>query len=169
MCRQNGVTPWTASTLCPTIDTKALVLCRRYAQNKVQKHHSQRIPWLLVAISNTTLDFSHYSARLVEERKKKERWTILIFGRFRFAPLKWLLYVAITTVDWGKPFKLLWVLLDASICSQWWYRRENANILIGAAILKSATSPRAHNMDYAAASPLPAMLHMHGCATASPY
>ena len=26
-------------------------------------------------------------------------------------------YVAITTVDWGKPFKLLCVLLDASICS----------------------------------------------------
>ena len=30
---------------------------------------------------------------------------ILIFGHFRFAPSKWLLYVAITTVDWGKPFK----------------------------------------------------------------
>ena len=35
---------------------------------------------------------------------KKEDWTILIFGYFRFAPLEWLLYVAITTVDWGKPF-----------------------------------------------------------------
>ena len=33
--------------------------------------------------------------------------SILIFGRFRFTFLKWLLYTAIATVDWGKPFKLL--------------------------------------------------------------
>ena len=44
-------------------------------------------------------------------KKEKRRWTILIFGRFRFVPLKWLLYVTITTIDWGKPFKLLCVLL----------------------------------------------------------
>ena len=87
-----------------------------------------------------TQNFSRCSARLVEAgahrarkgacnsnrarfagsisscwRKKEERrWKILIFGHFKFAPLKWLLYVAITTVEWGK---LLWVLLDASICS----------------------------------------------------
>ena len=50
------LTKWhpTVSTLCLTIE-KALELCRSYAQNKVQKHHPQRIPWLLVAVSNTTL------------------------------------------------------------------------------------------------------------------
>ena len=37
-----------------------------------------------------------------------------LFTRFRFAAaLKWLLHVAITTVDWSKLFKLLCVLLDA--------------------------------------------------------
>ena len=47
------------------------------------------------------------------------------------------MYIAITTVDWGKPFKLLCVLLDASICSLAKVYRKNANTLIGAAILKS--------------------------------
>ena len=56
---------------------------------------------------------SHYGARLVEESLNN----ILIFGHFKFPPLKSLLYVAITTVDWSKPFKLLCVLLDFSICS----------------------------------------------------
>ena len=51
------------------------------------------------------------------KERKKERWTILIFGHFRFAPLKLLLYIAITTIDWNKPLKLLSVFLDASICS----------------------------------------------------
>ena len=92
-----------------------------------------------------TQHFSRYGARLVEER----RWTILIFGHFRFAPLKRLLYVAITTVDC---FKLLCVLLDASIAPREWYHRENADTLIGATILKSghpyiwATLLRAHNI-----------------------
>ena len=49
--RAHAPTKWrpTANTLCPH-DRKALELCRSYAQNKVQKHHPQRIPWLLVAL-----------------------------------------------------------------------------------------------------------------------
>ena len=69
----------------------------------------------------------YYGARLVEERRKKERkkkrkkerrrWTILTFDRFRFATLKLLLHIAITTADWGKLYKPLDVLLDMSISS----------------------------------------------------
>ena len=71
---------------------------------------------------------SHYGVRLVEERKK-ERRSILIFGCFRFVALKMLLHVAITTVHWGKPFKLLGVLLDAiAFALWWWYHHENAII-----------------------------------------
>ena len=87
-----------------------------------------------------TQHFSRYSA--IDWLKKEKRWKILIFGCFRFAPLKrLLLYVAITTVDWGNPFKLLWVLLDAiAFAPRWWYRHDNANTLIGAIILKSGHS-----------------------------
>ena len=57
-------------------------------------------------------------------------WLFQVCGYF--------MYVAITTVVWGKPFKLLCVHLDASIFAhQRWYRRGNTNKLIGAAILKS--------------------------------
>ena len=81
---------------------------------------------------------SHYGARLVEERKKKERrWTVLTSVCFRFSTLKQLLHVAVTTVDWGKLFKLLCVLKTLTFASRLWYRYENANTLIGAAILKS--------------------------------
>ena len=44
----------TANTLCPH-NRKALEFVAVYAQNKVHKHHAQRISWLLVAISNVTL------------------------------------------------------------------------------------------------------------------
>ena len=43
-------------------------------------------------------------------KKERKKMNDSVFGRFRFAPLKWLLYVAITTVDRGKLFKLLCVL-----------------------------------------------------------
>ena len=35
----------------------------------------------------------------------------------RFATSKWLLHIAVTTADWGRLYKLLYVVLDASICS----------------------------------------------------
>ena len=45
---------------------------------------------------------------------KKKKKTVLTFDRFRFATLKWLLHIAITTADWGRLYKLFDVL-DASI------------------------------------------------------
>ena len=57
---------------------------------------------------------SRYSARLVEERRG---WTILIFDRFRFATLKQLLRIDVAIADWGRLYKLLYKVLDASICS----------------------------------------------------
>ena len=80
--------------------------------------------WWLVQM----LHVSRYGTRLAEERrrirKKERRWTILELDRFRFATLKWLLDITITTTDWGKLYKLLYVLLQASISfpailSQW--------------------------------------------------
>ena len=56
-----------------------------------------------------------YSTRLAEEERKKEkRSTILNFDRFRFAILK---YFTISTADWDRLYKLLYVLLDARICA----------------------------------------------------
>ena len=112
--RAYALTKWcpTANTLWPH-DQKVLELCRSYAQNKAQKHHSREFPgywWLF-----RTQHLSRYSARLAEERRR--RWTILIFDRFRFATLKQLLHIAITTADWGRFYKLLYVVLYASICS----------------------------------------------------
>ena len=56
---------------------------------------------------------SHYSARLVEEERKKKMNNSDFIDRFRFATLKHLLHIAITTTDWGRLYKLLDVLLDA--------------------------------------------------------
>ena len=78
---------------------------------KCEMHNPREFPsyWWLFQMQH----LSRYSARLAEER----RWTILIFNRFRFATLKQLLHIAITTVDWGRLYKLLYVVLDISICS----------------------------------------------------
>ena len=65
--------------------------------------------------------FSRYSARLVEERKKeRKKMNDSDFWPFQVCLFKWLLYmyITITNVDWGEPFKLLLcVLLDTSNCS----------------------------------------------------
>ena len=58
----------------------------------------------------------------------------------------------IITADWGMFYKLLDVLLDMSITSPAMTSCENANTVIGAAILKSGhpykwvTLPRVHNI-----------------------
>ena len=76
-------------------------------------------------------------------KKESQRWwTILAFD---------LLHVAITTADWGRLYKLLDVLLYASICSlaMPWYRRENADWSRHLEIEPPyiwATLPRAHNI-----------------------
>ena len=60
------------------------------------------------------------------------RWIIPIFDHFRFATLKQLLHIAITTADWGRLYKLLYVVLDASILfpSDDIAVHENANTLM---------------------------------------
>ena len=82
--------PPTASTLCPLslprIKVQVVSLC--YAQNK-HKAPLQRIPWLLVEISNATLIYFVYIAGSDERKKERKKiCTILIFGRGRFAALK---------------------------------------------------------------------------------
>ena len=115
-CVIRACAPWRmasicgASTLCPH-DQKVLKLCRSYAQHKCKMHTPRKFPgywWLF-----WTQNLSRYSARLAEERR---RWAILIFDRFRFATLKQLLHIAITTADWRRLYNLLYVVLDASIC-----------------------------------------------------
>ena len=56
------------------------------------------------------------------------------FQPFLFATL---LHIAIisTTADWSRFYKLIYVILDASICSRWWYCHVNTNTLTGATIL----------------------------------
>ena len=46
----------TVSTLCPLSlpHKKVQAVSPSYAQSKAQKYHPQRIPWLLVAVSNAT-------------------------------------------------------------------------------------------------------------------
>ena len=56
---------------------------------------------------------SHYGARLFEERKMNNS----DFQLFQVCHFKLILHIAITTADWGRLYKLLGVLLDASICS----------------------------------------------------
>ena len=99
-----------ASTHCPMIE--ALKLCHSYAQHQVRNTHAKKISsyWWLFRMQN----LSCYITRLAEERR---RWTSLIFDRFRFATLKQLLHIAIATADWGRLYKLLYVVLDASISS----------------------------------------------------
>ena len=134
----------TASTLCPH-DRKALELCHSYTQNKAQKHHPQRIPgywWLF-----QTQHLSHYSARLVEEKK---------MNNSDFCPFQVCHFRIVTTHCYyycNRLYKLLYVVLDASICSPAMISPcINANTLIGAAILKSGHPyiwtmlPRANNM-----------------------
>ena len=101
----------TASTFWPH-DQKVLELCHSYVQNKAQ-NHNQRIPWLLVAVLNTTYRVT-VLGWLKKERKKMNNSD---FDRFRFATLKQLLHTAITTADWDRIYKLFYVVLDASICS----------------------------------------------------
>ena len=100
----------------------------------MQNAHPKKISWLLAVVSNATL-IALQRYRLAEER----RWIILIFDHFRFATLKQLLHIAITTADCGRLYKLLYVVLDASILfpSNDIAVHENANTLIEAAILKS--------------------------------
>ena len=69
----------TANTLCPH-DRKALEICHSYVQNKAQKHHPQRIPWLLVGFERNT-----YRVTVLGWLKKEDDE---IFYRFRFATLK---------------------------------------------------------------------------------
>ena len=108
MHRQNGVQKLIHSA--PTIEK-----CWVYVAVMLKTKHKSTTPrefpgyWWLFWMQH----LSHYSARLIEER----RWTMLIFDRFRFATLKWLLHIAIATADWVRLYKLLYVVLDASICS----------------------------------------------------
>ena len=112
MHQQNGVQQLIHSA--PTIE-KQLELCHSYAQNKAQKHYPKRIPWLLVALSNSNTFLITALDWLKKERKKMNNSD---FWPFQVCPFKIVtVHAAITTVDWGKPFKLLCVLLDASICS----------------------------------------------------
>ena len=122
MCNSSTCTDeWhpTTSTLCLLSHPhrKVQVVSLSYAQNKAQKYHPKRFPcghWRQFRMQH----LSHFGARLqvVEEREKeRKKEKDEIFGCFRFATLKWLLLVAIITVHWAKPFKLLCVF--ASICS----------------------------------------------------
>ena len=43
-------------------------------------------------------------------KKEEYELPILIFDRFRFATLKQLLHIVITTADWGRLYKLLGVV-----------------------------------------------------------
>ena len=54
---------------------------------------------------------------LEKEERKKQDEAFLSFDCFRFATLKKLLHIAITTAGWGRLYKMHYVLLDASICS----------------------------------------------------
>ena len=100
----------------PTVSTvglpseKAQMLSRSHAQNEAQIDDPKRISWLLVAIQNAT----RIALRRQAPCKKK---AILTFDCFRFATLYQLLHGTITTADWGRLYKLLYVLLDASMCS----------------------------------------------------
>ena len=59
----------TASTLCLlSLHFKAQAVSPSYAQCKAQMNHSQRISWLLVAVSNATQ--LHNGSRLAERRRK---------------------------------------------------------------------------------------------------
>ena len=87
-----------------------------------------------MAVSNTTLlALMHWAGW----RKKKR--TILHFNCFWLATLKIVTtHCSITTADWGKLYKLLYVLEYTNICSLAMtppYTHVNANTLIGAAIL----------------------------------
>ena len=110
----------TASTHCPlSLSHKKLQEwgCS-YTQNEAQKAHPQRISWLLVAF--WTQHLLRYGARLFEERR---RWTILHdFRLFQVCHFK-IVTIAITTLllllqtGAGSISCLMYVLLDASICS----------------------------------------------------
>ena len=62
---------------------------------------------------------SHYGARLVgEERKKERKMNNSEFQPFQVCHFKIVnTHCHYTTADWGRLYKLLDVLLDASICS----------------------------------------------------
>ena len=50
-----------------------------------------------------------------EEEDKTRRLTILTFDHFRFTTLKQLLHVVIATADWGKFYKLLYVIFGSHL------------------------------------------------------
>ena len=82
------------------------------------------------------------------KKKERRRWTILT-RPFQVCHFKKLIHIAITTADWGRLYKLLDVLLDASICSLAMSIAVKTLIhWLEPTILKSshpATLPRAHN------------------------
>ena len=111
--------------------------CKRYyAQSKAQKAHLQRISWILVAVSSATrIALRRY--RLFEERR---RWlNNSDFWPFQVCHFKIVSYYALLV--------LLQTGAGSISCSMYfqtqafvpllWYRRENANTMIGTAILKS--------------------------------
>ena len=75
-------------------------------------NHPQEIFWLLVGISNAT-----HHIMVLGWLKKEERMKEDDFWPFQVCHFKLVIYIAITTADWGRCYKLLYVLLDASICS----------------------------------------------------
>ena len=105
----------TASTLCsvPLSLPSRKALEESYAQNKARRDHPRNFLTILVAISDSTS--LHYGTRLAEGERERERWTVLIF--LPFLVCHFLLHIVITTADWGRLYKLLYVLFDASICS----------------------------------------------------
>ena len=132
---------------CRLPHKKAQEVSHIYAQNKAQKDQPWRISWQLVAISNETHKL-HNGARLQlakerrkerkKERKEGEQLWVLVYHFIN----------SCYTADWGRLYKLLYILLDVSICSLviilcYGY----VNTLIGFAILFSW--PSLH-MDYTA-------------------
>ena len=105
----------TANTLCPH-DRKTLELCHSYTQNSA-KAPTQRISWLLVAVSNATL--IALQRWLVEEERKKERKkerNKMNNSDFQQVQVCHFKIVTTHSADWGRLYKLLCVPLDMSIC-----------------------------------------------------
>ena len=122
-------------------------VCPSYTQRKAQMDRPQRISWLLVAILNAThIALWHYAGWKKKKINNSDFWP---FQACHFK-IVYLLHIAITTADWGRLCRLLYVLLDVNICSWAMISPCNANTLIGATI---SFSGHPYTWAYYSASP----------------